>query len=125
MMFLRHRVTLGYRNHKNIVMRISSNVSEDDDPSLLVNGHFDSPLGSPGAADCGSCVASMLELSRLIIDSGWVPPRPVIFLFNGAEELFLLVCYCQLSPNCSTTWPHMYIECINENSNCCGGSNFR
>ncbi|CAN6197533.1 unnamed protein product [Urochloa humidicola] len=90
MMFLRHRVTLGYRNHKNIVMRISSNVSEDDDPSLLVNGHFDSPLGSPGAADCGSCVASMLELSRLIIDSGWVPPRPVIFLFNGAEELFLL-----------------------------------
>ncbi|KAL6871582.1 hypothetical protein ACP4OV_014411 [Aristida adscensionis] len=90
MMFLRHRVTLAYRNHKNIVMRISSNVSEDDDLSLLVNGHFDSPLGSPGAADCGSCVASMLELSRLIVDSGWVPPRPVIFLFNGAEELFLL-----------------------------------
>lgn len=90
MMFLRHRLTLGYRNHKNIVMRISSNVSEDHDPSLLVNGHFDSPLGSPGAADCGSCVASMLELSRLIIDSGWVPPQPVIFLFNGAEELFLL-----------------------------------
>ncbi|KAF8655116.1 hypothetical protein HU200_061250 [Digitaria exilis] len=90
MMFLRHRVTLGYRNHKNIVMRISSNVSEDDSPSLLVNGHFDSPFGSPGAADCGSCVASMLELSRLIIDSGWIPPRPVIFLFNGAEELFLL-----------------------------------
>lgn len=55
-----------------------------------MNGHFDSPLGSPGAADCGSCVASMLELSRLIIDSGWVPPRPVVFLFNGAEELFLL-----------------------------------
>ncbi len=21
-----------------------------------MNGHFDSPLGSPGAADCGSCV---------------------------------------------------------------------
>ncbi|CAM0905642.1 unnamed protein product [Alopecurus aequalis] len=90
MMFLRHRVTLGYRNHKNIVMRISSNVSEEDEPSLLVNGHFDSPLGSPGAADCGSCVASMLELSRLLLESGWVPPRPVIFLFNGAEELFLL-----------------------------------
>lgn len=38
-----------------------------------------------------SCSASMLELSRLIIDSGWVPSQPVIFLFNGAEELFLLV----------------------------------
>ncbi|XP_052161668.1 uncharacterized protein LOC127779032 isoform X2 [Oryza glaberrima] len=90
MRFLRHRVTLTYRNHKNIVMRISSNVSEDQDLAFLVNGHFDSPLGSPGAADCGSCVASMLELSRLIIDSGWVPSQPVIFLFNGAEELFLL-----------------------------------
>uniref|UniRef100_A0A0E0IUH1 Uncharacterized protein n=1 Tax=Oryza nivara TaxID=4536 RepID=A0A0E0IUH1_ORYNI len=56
------------------------------DLAFLVNGHFDSPLGSPGAADC----ASMLELSRLIIDSGWVPSQPVIFLFNGAEELFLL-----------------------------------
>lgn len=35
--------------------------------------------------------ASMLEVARLIVDSGWVPPRPLIFLFNGAEELFLLV----------------------------------
>lgn len=35
--------------------------------------------------------ASMLELARLIVDSKWIPPRPVIFLFNGAEELFLLV----------------------------------
>ncbi|WVZ21753.1 hypothetical protein V8G54_000297 [Vigna mungo] len=65
-------------------------VSKETDPSVLVNGHFDSPLGSPGAGDCGSCVASMLEIARLIVDSGWVPHRPVIFLFNGAEELFML-----------------------------------
>ncbi|KAF3341646.1 endoplasmic reticulum metallopeptidase 1 [Carex littledalei] len=90
MYFLRHRVTLNYRNHKNIIMRISSNISEEHDSSFLVNGHYDSPLGSLGASDCGSCVASMLELARLIVDSKWVPPQPVIFLFNGAEELFLL-----------------------------------
>ncbi|XP_068333814.1 uncharacterized protein [Pyrus communis] len=90
MMFLGHSISLGYRNHTNIVMRISSKYSQDDEPSVLLNGHFDSPLASPGAADCGSCVASMLEIARLIVDSGWVPPRPVIFLFNGAEELFLL-----------------------------------
>lgn len=36
----------------------------------------------------------MLEVARLIVDSGWIPPRPIIFLFNGAEELFMLVrCY--------------------------------
>ncbi|KAK7359388.1 hypothetical protein VNO77_01346 [Canavalia gladiata] len=90
MFFLGHNIALGYRNHTNIVMRISSIDSEDTDPSVLVNGHFDSPLASPGAGDCGSCVASMLEIARLTVDSGWTPYRPVIFLFNGAEELFML-----------------------------------
>ncbi|PIA51174.1 hypothetical protein AQUCO_01100187v1 [Aquilegia coerulea] len=90
MMFLHHSLSFAYRNHTNILMRISPANSEDTDASLLVNGHFDGPLGSPGAADCASCVASMLEVARLTIDSEWVPPRPIIFLFNGAEELFLL-----------------------------------
>lgn len=90
MMFLGHSISLVYRNHINLLMRISSTDSTDNDPSVLVNGHFDSPLGSPGAGDCGSCVASMLEMARVMVDTNWVPPRPVIFLFNGAEELFLL-----------------------------------
>ncbi|KAL5762411.1 hypothetical protein ACOSP7_018675 [Xanthoceras sorbifolium] len=90
MIFLTRSISLGYRNHTNIVMRISSANLQESDPSVLVNGHFDGPLGSPGAGDCGSCVASMLEVARLIVDSGWVPPRPIIFLFNGAEELFML-----------------------------------
>ena len=33
----------------------------------------------------------MLEVARLMVDSGWAPAHPVIFLFNGAEELFMLV----------------------------------
>ncbi|XP_021281761.1 endoplasmic reticulum metallopeptidase 1 [Herrania umbratica] len=90
MMFLGHSISLGYRNHTNIVMRLSSIDSQDTDSSVLLNAHFDSPLGSPGAGDCGSCVASLLEIARLTIDSGWVPPRPIILLFNGAEEVFLL-----------------------------------
>lgn len=90
MIFLGHSISLAYRNHTNILMRISSIDSQENDPSVLVNGHFDTPPGSPGAGDCGSCVASMLELARLCVDSAWVPPRPVIFLFNGAEELFML-----------------------------------
>uniref|UniRef100_A0A2N9G0T5 Uncharacterized protein n=1 Tax=Fagus sylvatica TaxID=28930 RepID=A0A2N9G0T5_FAGSY len=93
MMFLGYSISLAYRSHLNIVMRISSANSQDTDPSLLLNGHFDSPLGSPGAGDCGSCVASLLEVARLTVDSGWVPPRPIVFLFNGAEELFLLAAH--------------------------------
>ncbi|GFP88378.1 endoplasmic reticulum metallopeptidase 1 [Phtheirospermum japonicum] len=83
MMFLGQSISLTYRNHTNILMRISSVDSQDSDPSVLLNGHFDTPPGSPGAA-------SLLELARLTIDSGWTPPRPIIFLFNGAEELFML-----------------------------------
>uniref|UniRef100_A0A7C9EJJ1 Peptidase M28 domain-containing protein n=2 Tax=Opuntia streptacantha TaxID=393608 RepID=A0A7C9EJJ1_OPUST len=90
MRFLGHSISLAYRAHTNVLMRISSVGSSESDASVLVNAHFDSTLGSPGAGDCGSCVASMLELARLIIDSGWIPPRPIIFLFNGAEELFML-----------------------------------
>ncbi|XP_076916591.1 uncharacterized protein LOC143576376 isoform X1 [Bidens hawaiensis] len=90
MMFLGHSLSLGYRNHTNIVMRVSSLESKDTDPAILLNAHFDSPPGSPGASDCGSCVASILEVARMTIDSGWVPPKPLIFLFNGAEELFML-----------------------------------
>ncbi|KAK9046668.1 hypothetical protein V6N11_052551 [Hibiscus sabdariffa] len=90
MMFLGHSISFGYRNHTNVLMRISSIDSQETDPSVLMNAHFDSPLGSPGAGDCGSCVASLLEIARLTIDSGWVPPRPIILLFNGAEEVFLL-----------------------------------
>ncbi|KAL9225560.1 hypothetical protein vseg_001466 [Gypsophila vaccaria] len=90
MMFLGHSISLTYRAHTNVIMRIAPAESTENDASVLVNGHFDSALNSPGAADCGSCVASMLELARLIVDSAWVPPRPIIFLFNGAEELFML-----------------------------------
>uniref|UniRef100_A0A1J3FIN3 Endoplasmic reticulum metallopeptidase 1 n=1 Tax=Noccaea caerulescens TaxID=107243 RepID=A0A1J3FIN3_NOCCA len=90
MMFLGHSISLGYRNHTNILMRISSMHSHDSDASVLVNAHYDSPVNSPGAGDCGSCVASLLEVARLVVDSGWTPPRPIIFLFNGAEELFML-----------------------------------
>ncbi|MCO5554640.1 hypothetical protein L7F22_008173 [Adiantum nelumboides] len=70
--------------------RISPAVADEDAPAVLVNGHFDSAIGSPGAGDCASCVATMLEAVRLIIDTDWVPPSPIIFLFNGAEELFMV-----------------------------------
>lgn len=35
--------------------------SEDTDASVLLNAHFDSPLGSPGAGDCGSCVGGLIN----------------------------------------------------------------
>eukprot|EP00250_Pteridium_aquilinum_P010242 c19238_g1_i1 orf=238-2940(+) len=93
MIFLKHSIALAYKNHSNIAIRISAAVADEDAPAVLVNGHFDSAIGSPGAGDCASCVASMLEAVRLIIDTDWVPANPIIFLFNGAEELFMVACH--------------------------------
>ena len=80
MIFLCHSITLPYRNYTNIPVRISSAYGKDNDPLVLINGHFDSPLGSPGAGDCGSCVVPMLEVLCLINDSEWVPPNLIVFL---------------------------------------------
>jgi hypothetical protein len=54
-------------------------------PALLVNTHFDSAIGAPGASDAGACVAVMLETLRAMRHQP-APRSPVIFLFNGAEE---------------------------------------
>lgn len=118
MKVLGHSISLGYRNHTNIVMRISSVDSQETEPSVLVNGHFDSPLGSPGAGDCGSCVATMLEMARLTVDSGWVPPQPIIFLFNGAEELFMLGAHGFMKTH---KWRHRIAAFINIEASGTGG----
>ncbi|KAG6544448.1 hypothetical protein Mapa_014086 [Marchantia paleacea] len=93
LVFLKHSLSFTYRNHTNIAVRVSAKDAREDAASLLLNAHFDGPLGSPGASDCASCVASLLETLRYLIDTNWVPPAPVIFLFNGAEELFLLAAH--------------------------------
>ncbi|KAL2611174.1 hypothetical protein R1flu_022866 [Riccia fluitans] len=93
LVFLKHNVSFSYRNHTNIAVRVAAKDASEDAASLLLNAHFDGPLGSPGASDCASCVASLLETFRYVIDTNWIPPAPVIFLFNGAEELFLVAAH--------------------------------
>lgn len=79
-----------YQNVTNLVVRVSwpetgSLAKPKDDFSVLVNAHFDSIPGSPGAADDGIGVACMLEVLRIITHG---PPlkHPIVLLFNGAEE---------------------------------------
>ena len=52
---------------------------------ILINAHFDTIPGSPGAADDGIGVACMMEIIR-VLAAGEPLDAPVIFLFNGAEE---------------------------------------
>ncbi|KAI9318759.1 hypothetical protein BX666DRAFT_1855668 [Dichotomocladium elegans] len=85
-------VLKAYTNVTNIIVRLSC--PEDRSPdrgceknAILLNSHFDTTLGSPGAADDGSGTAVMLEIIRVLSHRDWTNYRnAIVFLFNGAEE---------------------------------------
>jgi hypothetical protein len=57
-------------------------------PAFLVGGHFDSVLGSPGANDDATGVATALELARVLSMYEW--PIDIYFGAWNAEEVGLL-----------------------------------
>ncbi|MEC4748420.1 M20/M25/M40 family metallo-hydrolase [Methylomicrobium sp. Wu6] len=71
---------------KNIMVRVAGKESQG---AALIAAHYDSVETSPGAADDGAAVASMLEVLR-ILKQGARPKNDMIFLFSDAEELGLL-----------------------------------
>lgn len=90
-----------YDNLTSIVVRLSPNEYNNEE-SLLINAHVDSAIGSPGVSDELSGVGIMMELIRGIVSTNNNPiieekkvvhqhklKRPIIFLFNGAEEVIL------------------------------------
>lgn len=69
-----------------MVARLEPAKKVDSSGAVLVNCHFDSVPGSPGASDdMISCVV-MLEVIRVLTRQQTPLPNPVVFLFNGAEE---------------------------------------
>lgn len=84
-------LTNHYTRLHNVIARVSWEHHFDEkspraQKSLLVNSHFDSGVGSPGAMDARACNAVMLELARSLSYAENPLPHPVIFLWNGAEE---------------------------------------
>ncbi|KAI9266828.1 hypothetical protein BDA99DRAFT_506777 [Phascolomyces articulosus] len=79
-----------YTNVTNIIVRLSCPETESrscEENAILLNSHFDTTLGSPGATDDGSGVAVMLEIIRVLSQRNWSGYRnSIVFLFNGAEE---------------------------------------
>lgn len=88
-------VVISYSDVLSVVARLSPREvtgAEGPGRSLLVNGHVDSAWGSPGANDCAACVAIGMESLRSIArtpTSVTGLSRPIVFLFNGAEEPLL------------------------------------
>jgi hypothetical protein len=66
----------------NIVARIPGTNSSG---AIALNAHYDSGATGPGASDCGSCVAAVLEAARAVLAGG--PLRnDVLLVFSDAEE---------------------------------------
>lgn len=83
-----------YDDIPSVVIRIRPHYIEKNAkiPALLVNAHVDSALGSPGVSDNLSGVGLSMDIIRAIVSSSseqFRLKRPVIFLFNGAEETIL------------------------------------
>ncbi|KAH8418651.1 hypothetical protein KR222_008448, partial [Zaprionus bogoriensis] len=75
-----------YEGVQNIVVKLSSKNSTSES-YLLINSHFDSVPTSPAAGDDGFMVATMLEVLRVIATTRQHFEHPLVFLFNGDEEM--------------------------------------
>ncbi|KAH8271621.1 hypothetical protein KR018_011294 [Drosophila ironensis] len=82
-------VIKGLTNHyqavQNVLVKLSTKSSNSSN-YLLVNSHYDTKPGAPGAGDDASMVVVMLEVLRQVAISENSFLHPIIFLFNGAEE---------------------------------------
>ncbi|CAO3571190.1 unnamed protein product [Mortierella alpina] len=74
-----------YTNMTNIVVRLSCG-PECDQNSVLLNAHYDTTLGSPGAADDALGVGVMMEMIRVLSLRPAPKKNSIVFLFNGGEE---------------------------------------
>ncbi|XP_037527157.1 endoplasmic reticulum metallopeptidase 1 [Rhipicephalus sanguineus] len=84
--------TSSYRGIQNVIARLSPSdrpAAVDQRHSLLVNCHYDTAPGSPGASDDSIGCAIMLEILHVLSRRREPLPHPIIFLFNGAEENIL------------------------------------
>lgn len=71
-----------YVNIQNIIVRVQG----ETDHALMLNCHFDSVPGSPGASDDIVMCCVMMELMRILSKTKERQKHSIIFLFNGSEE---------------------------------------
>jgi leucyl aminopeptidase len=80
-------------NMPSVILTIEGAESPDD--FIIVGGHMDSSNSSnqndaPGADDNGSGVASIVEMSRVLIDMEFIPKKTIEFMAFAAEEIGLV-----------------------------------
>lgn len=97
----RNDVTVEYFSHRNwpqpsVVMTIEGSSKKDE--IVVIGGHADSIAGwfgqarnrAPGADDNASGIATITEVIRLAMETGYAPKRTIKFMGYAAEEVGLL-----------------------------------
>ncbi|CAH8595770.1 unnamed protein product [Schistosoma rodhaini] len=82
-----------YNNVRNFALRfhdLRAKGGNDSKLAFLINCHYDTAPGSPGASDAFVNCAVMLEVCRILATGSLILFNDLIFLFNGAEESMLL-----------------------------------
>ncbi|KAI0564937.1 Peptidase M28 [Gracilaria domingensis] len=108
-----------YDDLPSVVARLRpSNLGEDTkEKALLINAHVDSAIGAFGANDNILGVGTTMELIRSLArmeTSANALKRPVVFLFNGAEEAVLMAAHSFVTqhPWAPTIQAHINIESL-------------
>merc|ERR1719321_2072751 len=79
-----------YTDVKNIALRVAPKGAHARGPAVLVNAHYDSTVGTPGASYCASCVGVGLEMVHAVVHNASLElAGPLILVLNGAEETFM------------------------------------
>lgn len=81
------KYVLSYEDLQNVVVKLDPKKGGDDE-AVLLNCHYDTAPVGPGVSDNGVNCAVMVELLRVLAKDPSLK-RPVIFLFNGGEEIIL------------------------------------
>jgi len=118
---LSEKVHVFYSDVENIAVKVcgKASCSEGSEGSaVLINSHYDSAINSPGGSDAAGMIGIMLEILSNVIHDDKRLLRPVIFLFNGGEEPFLLAAHAFLAHR----WWKLVGAFINLESSGAGGS---
>lgn len=106
--------------HETIYTTESFEPTKGDRNALLVNGHYDSAVGSPGGTDDGVPIGVMLSLLRNLVTTPTELKAPVVLLFNGGEEFGMHAAHGFISQH---NWAKDIKTIINLES--CGGGQGR
>ncbi|KAH8416046.1 hypothetical protein KR222_007212, partial [Zaprionus bogoriensis] len=87
--FVYSELIIMYQGVQNIAVKLTPKNCTSES-YLLVNSHFDSKPDTPSAGDDCFMVSTMLEVLRVMATTKQTFLHPIVFLFNGAEESFLL-----------------------------------